>query len=102
MPRIICHHKGLFWGWSTVSDMPTSRAMTKEQFEAWYRDEYGRQGMDGLPARLGRAVQNGSSSLDGESALDLLRINQMGPRGGQMAPKKALAAILATAVDASD
>jgi hypothetical protein len=46
MARFIVHHDGHFFEWSTISDMPETRAMTQAQLEAYYREEHGQAGMD--------------------------------------------------------
>lgn len=79
MPKFIAHHDGWFFEWSTIVDAPTTEAMTREEFEQYYRDEYGRQAMDTLPQRLSRAIETGSSSLDGDSLADLVSGNRAGP-----------------------
>lgn len=77
MGTSICYHDGWFFEWSTTSDMPESAAMTREEFEAYYREEFGRNGMEGLPRRLERALKNGTSA-HGQTLESLIMINNCG------------------------
>ncbi len=79
MPRIIVHHDGHFFEWSTVVDAPTTHAMPRDEFEDYYRDVYGEAAMAELPRRLGKAVQTGTSSYSHASAEELIAGNRAGP-----------------------
>jgi len=52
--------------------------MTREEFEADYREQYGTKGMKELPERLDRAVKFGTSYHKAMSAEDLIRGNRAG------------------------
>lgn len=90
MPSFIVHHDGYFFEWSTVSDGPTTHAMTREEFEAYYREEYGREGLATLPDRFARAIKTGTSARDGMSARDLVFGNRAGTREGELPFKKVI------------
>lgn len=79
MPKFIIHHEGFFFEWSTIVDAPTSKAMRRDEFVAWYRGLYGSEGVEQLPARLERAEKYGTSSHDHESARDMILGNRAGP-----------------------
>jgi hypothetical protein len=79
MPRIIVHHDGHFFEWSTVVDAPTTQAMPRDEFEAYYRGRYGEAGMQELPRRIGKAVLTGTSSYSHASAEELIEANRAGP-----------------------
>jgi hypothetical protein len=88
MPSFICHHNNRFFMWSTITDAPTTGAMTLPEFEDWYRVRFGSEGMNTLPDRIARAVKNGTSSHEGESLRDMIRGNRAGPREGCLSFKK--------------
>lgn len=84
MPSYIVHHDGWFFQWSTVSDAPETWCMRRSQFEAWYREEYGRAGMHDLHDRLERAVRFGSSLRTETSAEDAVFPNVAGYKGSRL------------------
>lgn len=65
--------------WSTVVDAPATYGMRLDEFRQYYKDMYGGKGMESLPARLERVEKNGSSTMDGDSARDVIRRNRAGP-----------------------
>lgn len=79
MPRFIMHHEGRFFEWSTVCDAAVTEPMDREAFEAYWKAEYGRQGLEELQPRLERAIRKGCSSLDGSTFEDMIAGNRMGP-----------------------
>ena len=79
MPKYICHHASKFFEWSTIVDAPVTQAMTREEFEAYYGEQYGGQGLADLPERLDRAVRNGTSSMQPMSLESLVQGNRAGP-----------------------
>ncbi len=85
MPRYIVKLEDRYFEWSTVVDAPVTYPMTLEQFEAYYREEYGRVGMEQLPERLERVERQGTSArgyeTPGRSCVEgLLACNRAGPR----------------------
>ena len=79
MPRVIVHHEGHFFEWSSVLGAPTTLAMPREEFEACYEHEYGQAGMEALPRRLEKAITTGTSSYRHSSAQELVDGNRAGP-----------------------
>ena len=47
--------------WSSIVDAPVTVGMTMDEFMADYKERYGTEGMDGLPARLERVEKTGTS-----------------------------------------
>tara|TARA_R110000851_G_C13085040_1_gene566205 strand:+ start:189 stop:491 length:303 start_codon:yes stop_codon:yes gene_type:complete len=79
MATIICHHKGKYNLYSTISDgFVFKSALLLHQLEGWYKKEYGDSGMCNLPPRLQRAHEKGTSSLDDNSLEDFLICNRAG------------------------
>lgn len=64
--------------WSSVADGPATVGMSRADFETYYREWYGRNGMAELPARMAHLDAKGTSSLDDESAFDVLTFNRAG------------------------
>lgn len=81
MGKPIVHHEGLFFEWSDTVDGPTSCVMTRPEFEAYYRERHGTEGMKDLGARLDRAVENGSSAFEGLTAEECIVCNAFGENG---------------------
>ncbi len=79
MPRVIVHHEGHFFEWSAVVGAPTTLAMPREEFEAYYQHKYGQAGMKALPRRLEKAIATGTSSYLHASAEELMEGNRAGP-----------------------
>lgn len=80
MPRYIAHYNGWFFEWSTVVDAPVTKAMHREEFEQFYKEEYGNRGIEDLEARLSRAITFGCSAFDGHSLYELIKGNRAGPK----------------------
>lgn len=78
MGKYIVQRDGWYFEWSTVSDAPSTFGMRRGDFEAYYRDEYGRKGAEDLPSRLGRADAVGTSALDCASAEAVISCNRAG------------------------
>lgn len=87
MPRYIVklvdkkENKDYYMEWSTVVDAPVTYGMGLEEFKAYYKDEYGKQGMDGLDERLTRVNEKGTSAMMYDSAEDLIEFNRAGKDG---------------------
>jgi hypothetical protein len=77
--RFIIKLEDRYLEWSTVCDAPVSTAMTREEFLAHYRNEYGQSGMVGLPERMARVEAKGTSCLTDDSVADTVRFNRAGP-----------------------
>lgn len=78
MGRYICHHEGFFFEWSTVVDAPVTYAMPREEFEQFYREEYGRSRMDEFERRMARATETGTSA-HGYTLAEVVSGNRAGP-----------------------
>lgn len=71
MPRIVARFQTpdgwRYLEWSTVVDAPITFGMPLDEFEDWYRDEYGRDGVerfrDVLLSRFDRVVQDADGNL---------------------------------------
>lgn len=83
MGKFIAKIDGKYLEWSTVVDAPVTYGMTLEEFEDYYRQQYGEQGMRGLPDRLARVETKGSSAhptaWDDGSLESLIACNRAGP-----------------------
>jgi len=70
--------------WSTVVDAPVSSIMTLDGLKAYYRGQYGEEGMLMLPDRLARVERTGCSALSGCTAEELIACNRAGPKEGRL------------------
>lgn len=89
----IVHHDGWFFEWSTVSDGPTTHAMTRDEICSYLRNRDGFKALIGLPERLDAAAKRGTSSMLSKSARDAVVPNSMG-EGGKQASLKAIVGML--------
>ena len=78
--------------WSTVVDAPVTYGMTRDELEAYIREEYGREGERALPARLARLDAKGTSSHIYDSADDVMSVNRAGPDETELTPAEIVAA----------
>lgn len=68
MPRYIVKlndpktKKDYYMEWSTVVDTPVTNGMSLEEFNEYYKNEYGNQGMEKLPERMVRVEETGCSA----------------------------------------
>jgi hypothetical protein len=90
MPKYIVHYKGYFFEWSSVVDAPVTEAMNQEEFEEYYKDEYGANGMQDLPKRLKRAINNGTSCIDKMTVEECIEGNRAGKDGTELSFKEVL------------
>lgn len=68
--------------WSTIVDAPVTYGMTLDEFRKYYLEEYGRDGMRGLDARLERVEATGTSCQMGvETAETAIICNMLGDDG---------------------
>lgn len=75
MGEMIVHKDGLFFGFSSVSDMPSTPVLTRVEFEAYFVYREAERAWEALIPRMERAIEQGSSSREGESAYDVVRHN---------------------------
>jgi hypothetical protein len=67
--------------WFSRVEAPVTYGMTRQEFEAWYRDEYGRAGMAEFEARMERVERTGCSSAVGQTVEGLIALNRAGDGG---------------------
>ncbi len=71
--------------WTTIGDGPAGWGMSLDYFKAYYKDEYGKQGMRGLAERLERVEEHGSSyEFDQRGSEDVVCINRASPNGSEL------------------
>lgn len=76
--------------WSTVVDAPVTNGMSLEDLHQHIQNEYGRQGILELPARLARVEATGTSSIGG--TLDgLISCNRAGPNETELSLEELIA-----------
>lgn len=79
MSEIICHHKGRYNIYNTVSDgFRFVSSISLEQLECLIEEEKGKKGLTQLPIRLERAHQNGHSAPSNETLEDFISANRAG------------------------
>ena len=76
--------EGSYLVWSTVSDAPVAFGMTRDELEAWHRDEYGRHGA--FAQRMERVDTTGTSfcAYGVRSAEDTIWLNRAGPNEARL------------------
>lgn len=79
MGQCIVKLKEYYLIWSSIVDAPISEGMSLPDLKDWIREEYGREGLDALPARLARVEAKGTSAMDDDDALDTIWLNRAGP-----------------------
>ena len=65
--------------WSTIVDAPVTFGMPLAEFEAYYKEQYGANGLRELPERLARLEKYGTSLVDGRTPQDAISGNRAGP-----------------------
>ena len=91
MPRYIIklsdNNKDWYLEWSTIVDAPVTYGMSLVDFKAFYKEEYGNQGMEKLEERLKRVEKQGTSALycsvDG-----LISYNRAGPKESSLSKQE--------------
>jgi len=79
MASIICHHKGRYNIYSTISDgFIWTESINLEQLEEYIKEELGNKGLKDLPSRLKRAHGHGHSSIPYCSLGNFLCCNRAG------------------------
>lgn len=80
MPRFVCHHKGVFFEWSTVVDAPVTIGMSLDEFSEYYKAQYGEYDFEReFEDRIERATAKGTSSLQYTNLRELVQHNRAGP-----------------------
>lgn len=78
MPRYIVKLKELYCEWSTVVDAPISYFMPLVDFEEYYKQQYGIEGLASLSTRMSRVETKGTSSRFDDSAEEVISGNRAG------------------------
>lgn len=80
MPRYICKIQDYYLEYSTIVDAPVTIGMSLDEFMDYYKDEYGRRGMEGpdFENRMKRAEEKGTSARDYEDFEELISGNRAG------------------------
>ena len=84
MPKYIIKIKDKYLEWSTVVDAPVTYGLSLEEFTKYYAEEYGQQGMRGLPDRLKRVESKGTSSMLDDSIESLISGNTLASDGAKL------------------
>ena len=64
--------------WSTIVDAPVTYGMSLEEFNEYYKDTYGTDGMHGLPERMARVEEKGTSAINDDSGHETISFNRAG------------------------
>lgn len=78
MGHCIVKLKDRYLIWSSIVDAPLTVGMTRAEIEAYVLEEYGRRGVEALPARLARCDATGTSDLRDSSVVDTVWFNRAG------------------------
>ena len=78
MPRYIVKTDGPYGEWSTIIDAPVSKLMNLDDFKAYYQHQYGVEGLSGLPERLKRVDEKGTSAIGDSSFEQTVNFNRAG------------------------
>ena len=88
MSRYIIKIKDKYFEYSTVVDAPVTYAMTLDEFEEYYKEEYGNQGMKDYPDRMSRVESKGTSSLMDNCMEEVVAANRCGKDFVQLTPEQ--------------
>lgn len=80
MLNVIIKLESAYLIWSVPDNAPKTHAMTKSDLLRWVEDNEGQDGVDSFDARVRRADERGSSSVD-YPAVELLSKNKAGDAG---------------------
>ena len=78
MPSFIVKLHDHYFEYSTIVDAPVTFGMLLPDFEAYYRERYGSEGMAELPERMARVEHSGTSALGDMSSEKLMSGNKAG------------------------
>ena len=79
MARAIIKIKDKYLEWSTVVDSPVTYGMTLDELKSYYKDEYGRRGLERLQFRLERVEKTGTSYFYPKTVEEVIGGNRAGP-----------------------
>lgn len=66
------NNREYYLDWSTIVDAPVTYGLSRKEFDAYYRDEYGRMGMPEYETRMARVDAKGTSSALHASAQEVI------------------------------
>jgi hypothetical protein len=84
MPKYIVKLNDYYFEYSTIVDAPVTFGMSLVEFLEYYKEEYGREGMRHLQARMKFVESKGTSSLINDSAINTLTCNRAGPNESEL------------------
>lgn len=84
MSQYIVKLKDNYLEWSTVSESPTTRGMTREQMRQYLLEKGQREVEAEIEERLMRADAHGSSSIPPQTAEDIVTVNRAGENESQL------------------
>lgn len=85
MGQLICHHKGRYNIYTTVSDgFYWEPSISLEDLEKYTKDQYGAVGLHELPQRLKRAKEKGVSSHIDKDLSAAIGLNHAGKDGKRL------------------
>ena len=79
MGRFIIKLREFYLEYSTIVDAPVTDGMKLREFTDYYKSQYGEEGLEGLPARLARVEEKGTSAFADVDVDDTLSCNRAGP-----------------------
>lgn len=79
MGRAIIKLHDYYFEYSTIPDAPVTFGMKREEFEEYYRQEYGNSVIEELKTRMLRVEEKGTSFFNDKSASETLSYNRAGP-----------------------
>ncbi len=77
MGKCLIKLKDKYFEWSTISDAPTTYAMSIEELRKYIKRKYGEEGLKDLPDRLKRVEEKGTSAFD-NTLEEILYVNRAG------------------------
>ena len=103
MPAYIIHKDGVYNFYCSIADGAWFESgLTLEQLTEFYQQEFGKSAMVGLPARLERAHERGTSCMLSSSLESSISCNRAGPGETKMTYDDFVAKFLTIAPEAED
>jgi hypothetical protein len=82
--RLEDHGQPYYLEWSAELGCPVTEGMTRQEFQEYYRQEYGRSGMSRLVLLMLQVDQFGTSEVGARDVNDTIARNSAGPEGVAM------------------
>lgn len=80
MGRTVIKIKDYYLVYSSICDAPITEGLTLDKLVEWYKDEYGKRGLNYIKSRLDTINATGTSSLDEEEDINsVILCNRAGP-----------------------